>query len=122
PIRPKDSVPEIFSGTRVSYTIISDNGLSNLNGHIIPLNNNVNEYEWDLNPIPTFSRAMFNVMKNNTYILYVVYNDSSWDIFSTNVEKFRNDFGYENPNVISTYPKINDTISPRISSISITFS
>ncbi|RIB13097.1 hypothetical protein C2G38_2198809 [Gigaspora rosea] len=101
---------------------IGGNGsnLSNLSGHIIPLNSN--EYEWDLNLIPKLSRAMFDTMKNNTYILYVVYNHSNWDIFSINVEKFRNDFGYENPNVISTYPNINDTISPRISFISITFS
>ncbi|KAF0501274.1 hypothetical protein F8M41_020052 [Gigaspora margarita] len=98
--------------------------ISNLTGHVIPLNGN--EYRWELNPISTFSRAMFGIMKNNTYILYVVYNSSSsnnsWDIFSINIEKFRNDFGYENPNVISTYPKINDTISPNLSFINITFS
>ncbi|CAG8492492.1 22700_t:CDS:2 [Gigaspora margarita] len=99
---------------------IGEGNFSNLSGHIIPLNSN--EYEWGLNLIPNFSRAMFDTMKNNTYILYVVYDLNSWDIFSINVEKFRNDFGYENPNVISTYPNINDTISPRISSISITFS
>ncbi|KAF0547902.1 hypothetical protein F8M41_000254 [Gigaspora margarita] len=99
---------------------IGEGNFSNLSGHIIPLNSN--EYEWGLNQIPNFSRAMFDTMKNNTYILYVVYDLNSWDIFSINVEKFRNDFGYENPNIISTYPNINDTISPRISSISITFS
>ncbi|CAG8736259.1 34530_t:CDS:2, partial [Gigaspora margarita] len=98
--------------------------VSNLTGHVIPFNGN--EYRWELNPISTFSRAMFGIMKNNTYILYVVYNSSSsnnsWDIFSINIEKFRNDFGYENPNVVSTYPKINDTISPNLSFINITFS
>ncbi|CAG8559876.1 23856_t:CDS:2 [Dentiscutata erythropus] len=106
----------------LNFEIVSDNALRNLSGHIIPLNNNDSEYEWDLNPIATFSKAMFDIMMNNTYILYVAYNDSSWDIFSKNVEKFRNDSGYENPNVISTYPKIKDTISPRISSISLTLS
>ncbi|RIB23411.1 hypothetical protein C2G38_2139765 [Gigaspora rosea] len=98
--------------------------VSNLTGHVIPLTGN--EYRWELIPISTFSRAMFGIMKNNTYILYMVYNSSnsntSWDIFSINMEKFRNDSGYENPNVVSTYPKINDTISPNLSFINITFS
>ncbi|CAG8705013.1 5937_t:CDS:2, partial [Scutellospora calospora] len=66
--------------------------------------------------------AMFNLMKNNTYILYVLYSDYSWDIFATDLPKSRKDAGYENPNIISTYPKINGIISPNINNINITFS
>ncbi|CAG8612855.1 9432_t:CDS:2 [Dentiscutata erythropus] len=87
----------VITNWNATQPIVNDNQyVSNLTGHIIPLNGN--EYKWELNPISRFSRAIINIAK------------------------FRNDFGYENPNVISTYPKINDIISPNISYISITFS
>lgn len=53
-----------------------------------------------------FYSATFNLMKNNTYILYVNYSFNEWDIFSINLPKSRNDSGYKNPNIISTYPAI----------------
>ncbi|CAG8558322.1 10975_t:CDS:2, partial [Racocetra persica] len=92
----------------------------NLSGHIISINGS--EKEWDLNPILNFISATFDIMKNNTYILYVLYKPGNWSIFSIDLTKFREDFGYENPNIISVYPNINNTISPYTNVINITFS
>ncbi|KAF0546081.1 hypothetical protein F8M41_001622 [Gigaspora margarita] len=39
------------------------------------------------------TKAQFIVTKNNTHILYVVYGTTNeWDIFVTNIPKFRNDY------------------------------
>ncbi|CAG8799190.1 1401_t:CDS:10, partial [Cetraspora pellucida] len=91
----------------------------NLTGYIIPPNGN--EKQWDLLPISLFSDAVFDIMKNNTYILYIEYGIGNWSIFSFDLPKFREDFGYENPNIISVYPRINDTILPYTTSVNISF-
>ncbi|CAG8771686.1 28857_t:CDS:2 [Gigaspora margarita] len=90
---------------------------------------NGSEIGWDFGNSQsnlTVTNAQFYVMKNNTYILYVVYGSNNgsnvWDIFATDLPKFKEDFGYENPNIISTYPIINDTLLPYITSIKIEFS
>ncbi|RIB15758.1 hypothetical protein C2G38_2143418 [Gigaspora rosea] len=71
-----------------------------------------------------FQSAMFNLMKNNTYILYVRYSADEWDIYSIDLPKSRNDNGYDNPNIISTFPKTNNNsiIPENIHHIRITFS
>ncbi|CAG8810751.1 10987_t:CDS:2, partial [Gigaspora margarita] len=66
--------------------------------------------------------ATFNLMKNNTYILYINYSFNEWDIFSINLPPTRNDSGYKNPNIISTYPARNDNIPISELNINITFS
>ncbi|CAG8687316.1 12261_t:CDS:2, partial [Cetraspora pellucida] len=91
----------------------------NLTGYIIPPNGN--EKQWDLLPISLFSNAVFDIMKNNTYILYIEYDIGNWSLFSFDLPKFREDFGYENPNIISVYPRINDTIMPYTTSVNISF-
>ncbi|KAF0492177.1 hypothetical protein F8M41_021794 [Gigaspora margarita] len=112
---------------------------TNMTGSVILLNGT--EVSWNLNQLNRFNQstqskdplnqnhlifktALFNLMKNNTYILYVRYSADEWDIFSIDLPKSRNDHGYENPNVISTFPKINDNniIPGNIHKIRVTFS
>ncbi|CAG8849020.1 21215_t:CDS:2, partial [Gigaspora margarita] len=92
------------------------------------ISNNGSKIKWSFgNILDLATDVQFIITNNNTHILYVVKGRLFWDIYVSNIPKFRNDCkyysGYENPNVISTYPTINNnTILPYISSISITFS
>ncbi|KAF0412046.1 hypothetical protein F8M41_008018 [Gigaspora margarita] len=94
--------------------------LSNMTANIISLNGS--EMKWDLDNIRTTKNTGLYVMKKNTYILFAIYDHNIWDIFSTDLPKFNQDYGYENPNIISTYPTIescnilNDTLNCTISS------
>ncbi|RIB15442.1 hypothetical protein C2G38_1580518 [Gigaspora rosea] len=83
---------------------VGDITLSNMTANIVSLNGS--EMKWDLENIGTPKNTGFYVMKNNTYILFAIYDHNIWDIFSTDLPKFNHDYGYENPNIISTSPTI----------------
>ncbi|CAG8442811.1 442_t:CDS:2 [Cetraspora pellucida] len=135
-----DINPLFYGGSIVTSWIVENNNtdnvpptvLVNANDVIRPLfvshmtakiiSPNGSEVNWDLNNIDTTGDTKFNVMRNNTCILFAIYEPNRWDIFSTDLPKFREDLGYENPNIILTYPNINDTISPFIDSFWIVFS
>ncbi|CAG8588593.1 17076_t:CDS:10 [Cetraspora pellucida] len=90
-----------------------------MNG-IIFMANGTEIISWNLSQLTkldpqnqTFRSAVFNLMRNDTFIL--LFNE-----FNT-ILNILDD--YKNPNIISTYPQINETILPgNVDSINITFS
>ncbi|KAF0521127.1 hypothetical protein F8M41_015918 [Gigaspora margarita] len=139
----KNNIIKRDINSRVSTSTPSATNVNNYGGDVAPIppalfinfttriiSPDGNEIGWDFGSIKsnlTPTSAQFYVMKNNTYTLYVVYGSdngsNAWDIFVTDLPKFKEDFGYENPNIISTYPTINETVSPyNITFIAITFS
>ncbi|CAG8513611.1 4925_t:CDS:2, partial [Dentiscutata heterogama] len=123
------STPQTRTKIPSVIPISPSNNYADMTGSVIMLNGT--EITWSLTQLNQFNQsksvfqgAVFDLMKNNTYILYVRYSANEWDIFSMDLPKSRNDRGYDNPNIISTYPKINDnTIIPEsIHNINIIFS
>ncbi|CAG8748116.1 9515_t:CDS:2, partial [Dentiscutata erythropus] len=123
------TTPQTLIKVPTVIPISQTSNYADMTGSIIMLNGT--EITWSLNQLnqlnqskSAFKSAVFDLMKNNTYILYVKYFDNEWDIFSIDLPKSRNDRGYDNPNIISTYPKINDnTIIPEsTNNINIIFS
>ncbi|CAG8627270.1 14285_t:CDS:2, partial [Gigaspora rosea] len=117
------------SSTNVVYSDYeisdSDSNYTNMTGSVFRLDG-TEIMSWSMSQInqnkSIFHSATFNLMKNNTYLLYVNYSFNEWDIFSINLPPSRKDSGYKNPNIISTYPAINDNITISDLNINITFS
>ncbi|CAG8597325.1 6139_t:CDS:2 [Cetraspora pellucida] len=101
----------------------------NMSG-IIFMANGTEIISWNLSQLTqldpkshTFRSAGFNLMRNDTLIFYVRYTPNKWEIISINLRNYSNYNDYKNPNIISTYPQINEPIVPgNINSINITFS
>ncbi|CAB5193391.1 unnamed protein product [Rhizophagus irregularis] len=60
--------------------------------------------------------------RNGTQFLVTFENEMTWKILSTTLPKFfSDDYGYENPNIKSTYPSIGSSIPLSITNINITY-
>ncbi|CAG8828100.1 22487_t:CDS:2, partial [Gigaspora margarita] len=123
---PDYSTSDSYSDSYSDYEI-SDYNYTNMTGDVFMLNGT--KRSWNMSQLSQFNQsksifhsAIFNLMKNNTYILYVNYSFNEWDIFSIDLPTSKNDIGYKNPNIISTYPAINDNIPISDLNINITFS
>ncbi|CAG8715460.1 13044_t:CDS:2, partial [Acaulospora colombiana] len=80
---------------------------------------------WGLPSLNAESTAqIYGVFQNNTAVVAVrdYATSSAWDLISIELSNFANeDHGYNNPNVLSTSPSINGTISVGTNLISIQF-
>ncbi|CAB4493246.1 unnamed protein product [Rhizophagus irregularis] len=76
-------------------------------------------YPPDLNVSNSFGTAAF---RNGTLFLVTFENEMTWKVISTPLPKFfSDDYGYENPNIKSTYPLISSSIPLSITNINITY-
>ncbi|CAB4403041.1 unnamed protein product [Rhizophagus irregularis] len=113
-------VNSLFQG---GYLITThDNQNKTIEGIILDDNGKYNgtwSYPPDLNVSNSFGTAAF---RNGTLFLVTFENEMTWKVISTPLPKFfSDDYGYENPNVKSTYPLISSSIPLSITNINITY-